>query len=173
MPIIKCDLPTTSVLDRRVVDAAWFRDSYRAPLRDDHATMPAIFFSLFGHLPGWIKAVLITRNRVASWCGLNVPTPSSITSPTIKDAYQVGDTIGPWPIYALSATELVAGRDNSHLDFRLSLLRVTSDGRPGIVVSTICTVHGWKGKLYLLFIVPFHKWGVKRLMATAVAAGRL
>jgi hypothetical protein len=173
MSIVACDLPSTSVLDRRMVDAAWFRDSYRAPLRGDHATMPAIFFSLFGHHPRWIKAALLTRNRIASWCGLAVPPPLSITDPTIKDSYQVGDTIGPWPIYALSEIELVAGRDNHHLDFRLSLLRMTRDGAPEIVVSTICNVHGWAGKLYLFCIIPFHKWGVKHLMANAVEAGRL
>jgi hypothetical protein len=42
-----------------------------------------------------------------------------------------------------------------------------------IVVSTICTVHNLFGKIYLFFIVPFHRYGVKTLLRNAVAAGRL
>ena len=41
------------------------------------------------------------------------------------------------------------------------------------VVSTVCTTHNAFGKLYLLLVIPFHKWGVQRLMAHAVARGRL
>jgi len=29
------------------------------------------------------------------------------------------------------------------------------------------------GRVYLFFIIPFHKWGVQRLIANAAAAGRL
>lgn len=42
-----------------------------------------------------------------------------------------------------------------------------------VVVSTVCNVHNLYGKIYLFFIVPFHKWGVKQLMSRAVRAGRL
>ena len=42
-----------------------------------------------------------------------------------------------------------------------------------VVVSTICSVHNLSGKIYLFFIVPFHRTGVKSLMANAVAAKRL
>ena len=91
----------------------------------------------------------------------------------IADNYKVGDTIGPWPIFALSATELIAGRDNSHLDFRLSVLRAQEEYKPVVIVSTICNVHNLYGKIYLFFIIPFHKWGVQKLIARAVEAGRL
>ena len=71
------------------------------------------------------------------------------------------------------ADELVAGRNNKHLDFRLSVLREPDRSPASAVVSTVCTVHNLYGKLYLFFIVPFHRRGVKLLMARAVAAGRL
>lgn len=47
------------------------------------------------------------------------------------------------------------------------------DETASVVVTTICTVHNVFGKLYLFFIVPFHKRGVKRIISNAVAAGRL
>ncbi len=72
-----------------------------------------------------------------------------------------------------SLDEIVAGRDNRHLDFRLSVMKVPHGGGTSVVVSTICTVHNAGGRIYLFFIAPFHKYGVRKLMATALAAGRL
>jgi hypothetical protein len=171
--VTECDVPASSSLDRRMLDAAYFSDSYRAPLRKGQASMADIFFGLFGHSPVWIKTLLLIRNRIACGFGLDVPKSSDILQPIQQARYQVRDTIGPWPIFLLTDNELIAERDNKHLDFRLSLLRELHDGEPSVVVSTICNVHNVLGKIYLFFIVPFHKWGVKTLIGAAVIAGRL
>jgi Protein of unknown function (DUF2867) len=173
MTVTVCSFPKASTLDPAIVKSAYFKDSYSAPLHHAGVTMPNLFFALFGHQPIWVKRVLIMRNRIAAWCGLEVPTPSEIMNVEIKSSYHVGDKIGPWPIFALCENELIAGRNNGHLDFRLSILRITGEGAPRVVVSTVCSVHNLFGKLYLFFIVPFHKWGVRRLIADAVASGRL
>jgi hypothetical protein len=173
MTIAECEFPAASSLDRTAVQAAYFHDSYRAPLRRQPATMVDIFFAIFGHQPAWMKWVLIARNRVASWCGLEAPTASEILNVQRKSRYAVGEKIGVWPIYSLTADELVAGRNNKHLDFRLSVLREADDAQGSVVVSTICTVHNAYGKIYLFFIVPFHRWGVRQLLSRAVRAGRL
>lgn len=170
---VACEIPSASVLDPRVIEAAYFRDSYRAPLRRARAGVVDIFFGIFGHHPMWMKILLIVRNRIASFCGLDAPAASEIINPDIKSRYGVGDKIGVWPIFTLTESELIAGRDNKHLDFRLSILRETDGETASVVVSTICTVHNVFGKLYLFFIVPFHKWGVQRLISRAIIAGRL
>ncbi|MBI2768750.1 MAG: DUF2867 domain-containing protein [Burkholderiales bacterium] len=173
MRVIACDIPLASTLDRHAVEAAWFRDSYRAPLAHPQAGVVQIFFAIFGHHPWWMKLLLLVRNRLASWGGLAAPTAAEIMHPMVKPRYGVGDTIGPWPIFSLTDFELVAGRNNKHLDFRLSVLKEGQGDAASVVVSTICSVHNTFGKVYLWFIIPFHKWGVQRLMARAVAAGRL
>ncbi|WP_198082653.1 DUF2867 domain-containing protein [Variovorax sp. E3] len=173
MPIEECDVPDLSVLDRRVVDAAFFRDSYRTPLAHTQASVIEIFFGVFGHHPLWMKRMLIARNRVASLCGLDAATASEIMRPDVKRSYNVGEKIGPWPIFFLSPSELVAGRDNKHLDFRLSVLKEPNGKAMSAVISTVCTTHNAFGRLYLFFIIPFHKWGVRHLISRAIAAGRL
>jgi len=169
MPVVECQIPSSSVLGRRLIEGAYFRDSYRAPLRRTRVSMVEIFFAIFGHHPAWMKFVLIVRNRVASFCGLDAPTASEIINLEVKNSYSVGDKIGVWPIFALTESELVAGRNNKHMDFRLSVLREAGS----VVVSTICTVHNRFGKIYLFFIVPFHRWGVQWLLSRAIVAGRL
>ena len=173
MNIVECDIPSASVLERRVIVAAYFRDAYRAPITLAHASVVDTFFGVFGHHPLWMKLILVARNRIASICGLDAPTAAEIISPGARAHYRVGDKIGPWPIFALTPNELVAGRNNRHLDFRLSVLRETSGETASAVISTVCTVHNRFGKIYLFFIVPFHRWGVQWLISRAVNAGRL
>ena len=169
----ECTLPRLSVLDPAFVHAAYFQDSYRAPLRRGHATPVDIFHGIFAHQPAWMKVVMVARNRLASLWGIDAPTAAEIMRPVVRTNYAVGDKIGPWPIFALTDNELVAGRDNKHLDFRLSVLRESSGQAASVVVSTVCLVHNSFGKLYLFCIVPLHKWGVRRLIKTAAMAGRL
>ena len=173
MSVVECEIPSSSVLGRRLIEAACFRDSYRAPLLRTHASIVEIFFAIFGHHPIWLKLALIARNRIASFCGLDAPTASEIINLEIKSSYRVGDKIGVWPIFALTESELVAGRNNKHLDFRLSVLKEATGGNGSVVVSTVCTVHNWFGRIYLFVIVPFHRWGVQQLLSRAIIAGRL
>ncbi len=132
-----------------------------------------VFLAIFAHHPMWMKRLLIVRNSIASWAGLDVPAASEILHVEIRDRYVVGDRIGVWPIFALGPDEVVAGRNNRHLDFRLSVMKVPCGGGTSVVVSTLCTVHNLSGKVYLFFVAPFHRYGVRKLMANALAAGRL
>jgi Protein of unknown function (DUF2867) len=173
MGVVACEVPTLSVLDRRLIEDAFFHDAYRAPLSHARASPVDVFLAVFGHHPRWMKVTLVLRNWLASCLGLEVSTTAEIMRPKIKARYKVGEKIGPWPIFHLSETELVAGRDNKHLDFRLSVLKEASGGSFSAVVSTVCTTHNAFGKVYLHLIIPFHKWGVQRLMSRALTQGRL
>ena len=173
MNVVECDVPSGSLLGRDAVEHAYFRDSYRAPLARTELGIVDIFFGIFGHYPLWMKLLLIARNEVARLVGLEAPTASELLNIDIKACYAVGERVGVWPIFALGENEIVAGRNNKHMDFRLSILRMHDRDRMSVVVSTICTVHNLWGKLYLLFIIPFHKHGVRKLMARALAAGRV
>jgi len=173
MSVIECEVPPDSMLDRDLVAHCYFHDSYRTPLRRTDLGMADIFFAVFGHKPLWIKLLLIARNAVAGLAGLEVPTVAEIMNPQIKRTYRVGEKIGPWPIFFIGENEIVTGRDNKHIDFRLSVLKAVDGEATDIVVSTVCTVHNLFGKVYLFFVVPFHRTGVQLLMSRAVAAKRL
>ena len=172
MHVSECDVPSSSALGRDLIRSAYFHDSYRVPLARRGLTMVEIFFALFGHTPRWMKALLITRNAIARCFGLEAPTVAEILKPAVRTSYSVGDKIGPWPIFFIGDNEIVAGRNNKHLDFRLSVLRVADGDAESVVVSTICSVHN-AGKIYLFFIVPFHRTGVRSLLSNALAAKRL
>jgi hypothetical protein len=173
MRIVECDLPCHSALSKNLIERADFCDAYRAPLSRSDLSVVDIFFGIFAHRPGWMNLMLIARNKVAALAGLEVPTTSEIVNMERRDGYSVGEKIGPWPIFFIGPDELVAGRDNKHMDFRLSIMKVDDEISPSVVVSTVCMVHNKFGQYYLSSIIPFHKLGLRRLMASAVAARRL
>ena len=173
MDIVTCEIPAGSVLNPDMIQSADFHDSYRAPLSCNELGIVDIFIAVFGHKPLWIKLLFLARNAAASCAGLETPTLAEIMRPEIKTHYNIGDKIGPWPIFALDRDKIVAGRNNRHMDFRLSVHREVDDGGASVTVSTICTVHNIYGTLYLHLIKPFHRYGVQLLMSKAVAANRL
>jgi hypothetical protein len=173
MHVIECDVPSSSVLSRELIGNAYFHDAYRVPLARPELGIVDIFFALFGHTPLWMKLLLIARNAAAGLVGSDVPTVGEIMKPTVRSKYCVGEKIGPWPIFFIGDNEIVAGRDNKHMDFRLSVLKAIDGDAMSVVVSTICTVHNVFGKLYLFFVVPFHRHGVRSLMSNVVVAERL
>jgi hypothetical protein len=173
MHVVECDVPSSSMLSRDVIDSSHFHDSYRAPLTRTDLGIVDIFFAVFGHSPLWMKVLLIARNAIAKLAGLEAPTVAEIMKPEIRNHYSIGEKIGPWPIFFIGGNEIVAGRNNKHMDFRLSVLKATDGETTSVVVSTICTVHNLFGKIYLFVIVPFHRSGVRSLMQNAVVAKRL
>jgi hypothetical protein len=77
-------------------------------------------------------------------------------------------------VFALTDRELIAGRDDRHLDFRVSILKEPfGDAGAVVTVSTICVTHNWFGKAYLFVVLPFHRVGLKWLIARAGRLGRL
>ena len=166
MSVVECDVPRHSALGKDLIERADFRDAYRAPLSRSDRSVVEIFFAIFAHRPGWMKLMLIARNKAAALAGLEVPTTSEIMNTEQRDRYFIGEKIGPWPIFFLGSDEVIAGRDNKHM-------KVHDSVRSSVVVSTLCMVHNKFGKCYLYSIIPIHKFGLRRLMTNALAAQRL
>ena len=193
MKVVECDFPANSLIDRRMVAAAYYRDSYRAPLSHPQASVTDIFHAIFAHRPIWMRLLFIIRNHIVAIWGLHAEPANAVMNPVTARHYAVGDNIGSWPIFNLTETELIAGRNDRHLDFRISIFRevenaadcVTAnktdgatvntpvDATSSVIVSTVCEIHNTLGKIYLFFVIPFHRFGAQWLIAKAVKAKRL
>ena len=118
-----------SMLSRELIERAYFRGTDRAPLSCKELGIVDVF-GIFAHQPRWDEAHpdRPQQGRLASRPG-RAPTASEIFHVEIKDRYVVGEKIGVWPIFSLSEDEIVAGRNNKHMDFRLSVLKVLDGDR--------------------------------------------
>jgi hypothetical protein len=173
MNVARCQLPADTAVEPALLANAFFTDAYRVDLRRGDASVVDIFFAVFGHHPFWLKAILLARHRVGAWFGLEGASALAVMRPVRAPAYRVGEDIGPWPIYFLGERELVAGRNNKHLDFRVSVLKQGAGPAAYAIVSTVCRTHNALGRMYLHLVAPLHAWGVQRLLRRAARAGRL
>ena len=163
MNVVESDVPSGSMLSRDVIEHAYFRDSYRAPLSRRDLGIVDVFFAIFAHHPLWMKLLLIVRNKIAAFAGLDAPTASEILH--VKSSTSRSRTAMSSVKRSASGPFSRSARMQSSPDaitstwiFRLSVIKVPDGDRSSVVVSTICTVHNLFGKLYLFFVVPFHRW---------------
>lgn len=148
-------------------------DSYEAPLQRDGLAMHEIYLALFGHPPRGFTELLILRDRIVAPLGLR-PSGAADRKPVeIKPAYSVGDKIARFTLFGQNDTEIVTGGDDTHLDFRVSVQKMNNNGANRIVLTTVVSPHNLLGRTYLSIILPFHRYGVRMLLANAVQAGRI
>ena len=110
---------------------------------------------MFGHLPGWVKGLLALRDLIVRPFGLT----------TTKQARQIsGDRIGMFPVLSETPQQIVAGFDDSHLDFRAIIDVVTAGHGQRVTATTVVLTHNLFGRTYLMIIAPFHRVIVRSAM---------
>ena len=125
--------------------------------------MPSLARQLLGSQPRWAQWLMLVRDAIVSLFGINTSRQMEAKR---------GERIGIFRIYSVSDDEIIVGEDDSHLDFRLSVLRNREAGRHGsITMSSVVHCHNWVGRAYILLIRPFHKLIVQRSLARAARQG--
>ncbi|MEM7097525.1 MAG: DUF2867 domain-containing protein [Pseudomonadota bacterium] len=90
--------------------------------------------------PSWVQLLMLLREVVTTPFGL-------------KNSLDEGEvSIGIFPIESESDREILAGFDDKHLNFRISI--AAEDGK--VFLATWVRPHNMGGKLYLSVIMPFH-----------------
>ena len=133
--VTKIPLPASSALHARRKSGD-FLDCYAVT-----ATMPVRDAALvITDFPHWAKFLLLIRRIVTTPFGLDNQGP------------EASDRVGIFPVCSETATEIIAGFDDKHLDFRVSVL--AHEGK--ISLATWVAPHNVGGRIYLAAIMPFH-----------------
>ena len=88
---------------------------------------------------------------------------------TSPEAATRADAIEIFPVLSDAPNRLVAGFDDSHLDFRVVVDVISSDDGQRVTATTLVLTHNRLGRVYLAIILPFHRL-VVRAMLRQVAA---
>lgn len=141
-------------------------DAYVVALPNAHAAgmdMESLARTLFGSQPGWAQKLMVLRDAIVARFGIK--TAAQLTNGG-------GGRVGIFRIYAVTANEIVVGEDDSHLDFRLSMLRSTAGGPHGsVTLASAVHCHNWLGRAYIFLIRPFHKLIVRYTLSRAARSG--
>jgi len=161
--ISKVEIPKKSSVDSYISQVD-YSDAYKMKLSDEGMTAEAIYLNIFSHVPSWIVTLMAFRNKIVALFGLK-------TDGVISDinSLKVGEKSGIFMIYNIEKEEIIAGEDNSHLDFRVSILK--EDGE--VTISTLVHYHNLFGKIYMMIVMPFHRIIVKAIMKNALIKERV
>ncbi|MEP5729241.1 MAG: DUF2867 domain-containing protein [Sulfitobacter sp.] len=133
--VLKTELPKDSMLWRLIAPKD-FVDTYSVPAE----TTPRRAAEIITAFPGWAQNLMRIRGMLTAPFGLSNEGPSA------------SDKVGIFPVEQETEDELIAGFDDKHLNFRVSVL--VQDGR--VMLSTWVHPHNIGGRLYLALILPFH-----------------
>ncbi len=133
--VIASALPTGSRLHERIAPSD-FVDCFSVASK----MTPRRAAEIIVDFPGWAHALLRVRNVLTSPFGLSADGPGA------------PDKLGPFPVEVETGSEVIAGFNDRHLDFRVSVF--SEDGR--VSLATWVHPHNIGGRLYLATILPFH-----------------
>lgn len=115
---------------------------------------------MFSRSPRWVSALTSLRDLIVS--------PFGLTTTTARHAKH--DKIGFFPVLEETPQRLVAGFDDSHLDFRVVIDVTLESAGQRVTATTIVLMHNWLGRSYLAVIKPFHRLVVRAMLRQAIPA---
>jgi hypothetical protein len=141
---------------------AVFSDAYRLII--DEAQVDALTAArrVMGRTPAWIRGLMSLRNRITALFGLK---PARLALQERQDKFAVVES---FPVICHAPERVVLGFDDKHLDFRI-IIDVASIGtlRSQITTTTLVCPHNLLGRIYLAFVLPFHRVIVPVMLAKA------
>ena len=163
-------LPTESAV-ARLYNAPDLADAYAVRLPDNAIDDPELLARfLFAHQAGWVAKLMGLRDALVARFGLK-------TAKQLRTEGSGGsrERVDIFRIFTRSAHEIILGENDSHLDFRVSVLQQTRDTRDGrsryLVLSTVVHCHNRLGRFYILAIAPFHRLVVRSTLRRAARVG--
>jgi Protein of unknown function (DUF2867) len=111
--------------------------------------------NVFGRSPRWIEALMTLRDHLVTPFGLK-------TSRSTETNF--ANTVGIFPVLSESPERLVAGFNDTHLDFRVVVDVASSGHGRQVTATTLVLTHNLLGRVYLAIIRPFHRLIVRALL---------
>lgn len=144
-------------------------DAYSIELPTEASTDPEVLARfIFAHQSPWIGRLVAVRDALVAGFGLK--TAKQLAPLQAQSGMR---RLHIFRIYGTSPNEIVLGEDDTHLDFRLSVLcpapRRAAERR--LIFSTVVHCHNGFGRLYLRLIAPFHRLVVQSSLRSAARAG--
>jgi hypothetical protein len=127
---------------------AQFADAFRTDISDPNLDARHAAERMLANQPRWVDVLLSLRNLLVSPLGLKTSG---------KGAPAPGGMIGIFPVLSETPDRLIAGFNDSHLDFRVVIDVAAPDSVQHVTLTTLVKTHNWFGRTYLAVITPFHR----------------
>jgi hypothetical protein len=133
---------------------AQFADAFRIVVAGATLDARQAAQRMMGRSPAWVERLLAIRNALVAPFGLRTSGAGNSTK----------DIIGIFPVLSETPARLVAGFDDSHLDFRVVVDVSACDDGQQVTATTLVRTNNRLGRAYLTMILPFHRLVVRALL---------
>lgn len=138
-----------------VLSGAQFMDAFRVEVGAAAVTAREACTRIVTNAPRWVDALTRLRNILVTPFGLKqsgegVPAP--------------GGLIGLFPVLSETPERLIAGFNDSHLDFRIVVDVAGDAASHQVTLTTLVKTNNLLGRSYLMLITPFHKLVARGMM---------
>jgi hypothetical protein len=134
---------------------AQFIDAYRIEIGGSPLDAREAAKRMFARTPRWVDALVKLRNLIV--------TPFGLKTSGAGEAAPSG-MIGIFPIVSQTPERLVAGFNDSHLDFRVVVDVAPAGAGQLVTATTLVRTHNRLGRVYLATIMPFHRLVVRAML---------
>jgi hypothetical protein len=142
-----------------LLSGAQFIDAYRIAVDGTALDARKAAEKMFARRQRWVEALLRLRNLMVAPFGLKKSGEGDRTSHGM---------VGMFPILSETPERLVAGFNDSHLDFRVVVDVAAHAGGQEVTTTTLVRTHNWLGRTYLAVIMPFHRLVVAAMLRQVV-----
>jgi hypothetical protein len=158
-------IPSHSVLFGPSQTASYV-DCVMHPLPEDCAgDALALYLAIMRPAPRWLNAMLVVRDRMVRPFGLKAVGGFGGNSPSRP--LWAGDRLDIFTVKHSSPDELTLFIEDAHLDVFVSLIRADHGADKAVYMATTVNTHNLLGRVYMLFVGPFHRVLVKHQLARA------
>ncbi|MDZ5451983.1 DUF2867 domain-containing protein [Labrys sp. ZIDIC5] len=138
-----------------LLPGAQFADAYALDMAPPKLDARRAAERIMARSPRWIATLLALRNLAVAPFGLHTRPPSSPAGLGV---------LGIFPVLSQTPDRLVAGFDDSHLDFRIVVDISRRRERQRITLTTLVLTHNRLGQAYLATVLPFHRVIVRAML---------
>lgn len=168
--IVPTTLPPGSIIAGAYVTSTDYADAYSIELPNGVSTHPETLARFIFGLRSPLTSFLL-RLRDALVGGLGLKTAKRALCLAAENK---AERINIFRIYSAGQTEILLGEDDTHLDFRVSVLCSAPQARHGqhrLTLSTVVHCHNRFGRAYIRVIAPFHRMIVQSSLRRAARVG--
>ncbi|WP_221798143.1 DUF2867 domain-containing protein [Oceanobacter mangrovi] len=162
-----------------VSDQDWLASSCRSPDLADRLAIPVtrhglkpgqLQWQIFGHMPGWVDALMRLRNRLVAVFGFasGDVRPARHCGDDPK-CLQAGEQAGFLTVLVSTDEVCISHAEDRHMSFWLAVSKEAGQA----VVATRVQSKTRLGRLYLELIRPFHWLIARAVISSAAKAGRI
>lgn len=112
-------------------------------------------------VPKWVDFLMRLRHQIVKIFGLKTEYKNQLN---ITNYYPIGSKAVAFTVLNRNENEIVMCETDKHLDFRTSVLIIDQENRKLVALITLVRYNNLLGRVYFIFVKPFHRIIVKSLL---------